>query len=80
MTDNDQNETPEEHSFREAVEDMGALFKLMKTKYGVPPAVTMDIVRLQIMYMQQSQAPGAQIPPTAPAEVIAAEQAEAASE
>ena len=58
--------------FRTAVLDMGLLFKEMKTKFGVPPAVTMDIVRLQIMYMQQSQQ-RAQDEPMDVAEVITAE-------
>lgn len=67
---------PQGTTFEEAVLDMGSLFKKMKTQYGVPPAVTIDIVRLQLMYMQQSQA-STQIPPTAPPEVIQAEQFEA---
>lgn len=42
-------------SFKEAVFDMGQMFKDMKTKFGVPHTVTMDIVRLQMMFMQQNQ-------------------------
>lgn len=42
-------------TFKEAVLDMGALFKEMKTKYAIPPAVTLDIVRLQMMFMTQQQ-------------------------
>jgi len=68
---------PEGATFEEAVMDMGSLFKKMKTQFGVPPAVTMDIVRLQLMYMQQSQAAMTSIPPTAPPEVVMAEQFEA---
>ena len=49
------NPNEENVSFKDAVLDMGELFKLMKTRYQVPPAVTMDIVRLQMMFMQQSQ-------------------------
>jgi len=44
-----------EQTFREAVLDMGAIFEEMESVHGVPPAVTMDIVRLQMMFMQQSQ-------------------------
>lgn len=43
--------------FRVAVLDMGALFKQMKREFGVPPAITIDIVRLQLLYMQQNQQP-----------------------
>ena len=49
--------TDETRTFQDAVFDMGQLFKDMKTKFGVPPAVTMDIVRLQLMYMQTTNAP-----------------------
>ena len=69
---------PTEATFENAVLEMGSLFKKMKARFGVPPTVTMDIVRLQLMYMQQSNA--TQIPPTAPPEVIAAEQFEAQEE
>jgi len=86
MTDEEITQIPEaeivqptEATFEEAVMDMGALFKKMKTQYGVPPAVTMDIVRLQLMYMQQTAATN-QIPPTAPPEVVMAEQFEAQEE
>ena len=68
---------PTETSFEDAVLDMGSLFKKMKTQYGVPPSVTMDIVRLQLMYMQQSAAAMNSVPPTAPPEVVMAEQFEA---
>jgi len=68
---------PEGSTFEDAVLDMGALFKKMKTQYGVPPSVSMDIVRLQLMYMQQSTAMASNIPPTAPPEVVMAEQFEA---
>lgn len=70
---------PTEATFEEAVLDMGALFSKMQRQYKVPPAVTMDIVRLQLMYMQTNAAT-AQIPPTAPPEVIMAEQFEAQEE
>jgi hypothetical protein len=48
------DDQPENISFRAAVLDMGSLFKDMKRQYGVPPSVTMDIVRLQMMFMQQN--------------------------
>ncbi len=47
----------QEVSFKEAILDMGRLFKQMKRENGIPPSVTMDIVRLQMLYMQQHQEP-----------------------
>jgi hypothetical protein len=70
----DEIQEPTGTTFEEAVLDMGSLFKKMKTSFGIPPAVTMDIVRLQLMYMQQSQAM-TRVPDTAPPEVQAVEQA-----
>lgn len=49
-------EEPENQSFREAVLDMGQLFKDMKTQKGISHGVTLDIVRIQLMYMQQQPA------------------------
>jgi hypothetical protein len=79
MTDENEIVQPTEATFEEAVLDMGQLFQKMKRQYGVPPATTMDIVRLQLMYMQQSAATS-NIPPTAPPEVVMAEQFEAQEE
>lgn len=76
MTDPNEIQQPRGTTFEDAIFDMGQLFKTMKTKYGIPPAVTMDIVRLQLMYMQTEQA-GNSIPPTAPPEVVLGEQFEA---
>jgi hypothetical protein len=76
MTEDNEIVQPQGQTFEDAVLDMGNLFQKMKKQYGVPPAVTLDIVRLQLMYMQQSQAQ-ASIPPTAPPEVVMAEQFEA---
>jgi hypothetical protein len=67
---------PQGQTFEAAVLDMGELFNKMHKTYKIPPAVTMDIVRLQLMYMQQSGGMTA-IPSDAPPEVIMAEQFEA---
>jgi hypothetical protein len=72
MTDAEIQE-PQGATFEEAVMDMGSLFKKMKTVHGVPHTVTMDIVRLQLMYMQQTAAIN-RIPDTAPEVIRAAEE------
>ena len=59
-----------EPTFREAVLDMGSLFSEMQKMYRVPPSVTMDIVRLQLMYMQQSQAINTQQPTPEDTDVV----------
>jgi hypothetical protein len=68
-------------TFEAAVLDMGALFKKMKG-LGVPHTVTLDIVRLQMMYMQQSNATtgAARVPDSAPDIVKVVEAAEEAGE
>jgi len=74
MTD----ETPDNvTTFEQAVMDMGKLFRNMQVQYKIPPAVTLDIIRLQMMFMTQSQNQGVRVPPTEPPEVRAAEANEA---
>jgi hypothetical protein len=54
--------TDETPTFREAVLDMGILFREMEEVHNVPPEVTMDIVRLQLMYMQTNNQPTVENP------------------
>ncbi len=74
----EQAQTREQVSFKEAVLDMGKLFREMKHSHGVPHNITLDIVRLNMMFMQQpQQAPqGVRVPDSAPNEVIMAEEFE----
>ncbi len=79
---NDTPETPVPQSikFEDAVLDMGSLFKRMKQAFGISHTITLDIVRLQLMYMQQSNPDLIRVPATAPDVVKAVEAAEEAGE